>query len=54
MVGRLNNSIDHWLFEEYRVDVADLALYRQLFAVLAVAIYVPRALWASSIPAYFC
>jgi hypothetical protein len=53
MVGRLNNQIDHWLFEEYRVDQADLALFRKVYAVMTVALYFPRAMWASSVPLHF-
>lgn len=53
MAGRINDQIDHWLFEEYRVDQADLSLYRKLYAVLAVALYFPHALWTAGIPAHF-
>lgn len=51
MLGRINDSIDRWLFEEYRMPAVDLAAFRKLYAVAAVAIYFPRALWASSVPA---
>lgn len=53
MFGRINDQIDHWLFDEYKTTAEDLATFRRLYAVAAVLIYFPRAMWASSMPGTF-
>jgi hypothetical protein len=48
-----SRRIDHWMFEEFALPVASLAVYRLLFGGYLLVNVLPRYLWIASFPDAF-
>ncbi len=49
-MNSLIQRVDHWLFEEYRTSLENLAIFRVLFASYVLVDSLPVALWVRDLP----
>jgi hypothetical protein len=49
-MNSLIRRVDHWLFEEYRTSLENLAIFRVLFASYVLLGGLPAALWVRDLP----